>query len=257
MLLKHSSLTLLLVGIGVVVLGTAAEARMVLPREGRFLSPDRAGMIDGPNQYIYAMANPVMFTDPSGMSIHADFTARFLLLEAAFTYIGNAVISALSGSDADVYVTVGPVEQRGTSFTFGITTPAYRPRSSQAGPLSCPAARQSEIDVTVAPQSFFDVNGYAMGQRQSDTLIHELVHADEYVRGLPHSEFDSRGVEFLYRRERGAASIEQSFWLIANQAYFPRPNSAAADLALAGANVLGRLNGNRSTDPNVFDSFEF
>ena len=34
-----------LVGLSVVLLACSAEARIFLPREGRFLSPDRAGMI--------------------------------------------------------------------------------------------------------------------------------------------------------------------------------------------------------------------
>lgn len=46
---------------------TEAHARYFSPRTGNFLSPDRAGMIDGPNEYAYAKANPVMFTDPTGM----------------------------------------------------------------------------------------------------------------------------------------------------------------------------------------------
>ena len=55
--------------VAALTLGSVAEARVVLPREGRFLSPDRAGMIDGPNRYAYVNASPVMFTDPTGSMI--------------------------------------------------------------------------------------------------------------------------------------------------------------------------------------------
>lgn len=49
-----------------VLLGAEAQARYFMPRTGNFLSADRAGMIDGPNQYAYARSNPVLFIDPTG-----------------------------------------------------------------------------------------------------------------------------------------------------------------------------------------------
>jgi len=52
--------------LAVVLLASVAEARIYLPREARFLSPDRAGMIDGPNQYAYVRNQPTMLTDPTG-----------------------------------------------------------------------------------------------------------------------------------------------------------------------------------------------
>ena len=56
-----------LLGVSVVLLlACTAEARIFLPREGRFLSPDRAGMIDGPNLYQYVRGNPIQYADPSG-----------------------------------------------------------------------------------------------------------------------------------------------------------------------------------------------
>jgi RHS repeat-associated protein len=42
-------------------------ARYYDPRIGRFLTPDPLGMIDGPNLYLYAGANPVLFSDPWGL----------------------------------------------------------------------------------------------------------------------------------------------------------------------------------------------
>lgn len=47
--------------------GTDAHARYFSPMTGNFLSPDRAGMLDGPNAYAYAHSNPVMYTDPTGL----------------------------------------------------------------------------------------------------------------------------------------------------------------------------------------------
>jgi RHS repeat-associated protein len=34
------------------------------PALGRFMTPDPAGMIDGPNLYTYARNNPLRFVDP-------------------------------------------------------------------------------------------------------------------------------------------------------------------------------------------------
>jgi hypothetical protein len=52
----------------ILMLGSSAEARIYMPHEARFLSPDRAGMIDGPNLYNYVKNMPTMATDPSGES---------------------------------------------------------------------------------------------------------------------------------------------------------------------------------------------
>jgi len=45
--------------------------RYYSPRTGNWLSPDRAGMIDGPNLYQYVRGNPVSFRDPTGQSLAA------------------------------------------------------------------------------------------------------------------------------------------------------------------------------------------
>jgi len=44
--------------------------RYYSPRQGRWLSPDRAGMIDGPNLYQYVRNLPTMLTDPTGYWIN-------------------------------------------------------------------------------------------------------------------------------------------------------------------------------------------
>ncbi len=42
------------------------RARMYSSTQGRFLSQDPLGMVDGPNMYVYARNNPILFRDPSG-----------------------------------------------------------------------------------------------------------------------------------------------------------------------------------------------
>jgi RHS repeat-associated protein len=42
------------------------RARYDDPRLGRFISEDPIGRADGPNMYLYARDNPVLFTDPTG-----------------------------------------------------------------------------------------------------------------------------------------------------------------------------------------------
>ncbi len=42
------------------------RARMYSPQQGRFLSNDPMGMVDGPNMYMYVRNDPVNFRDPSG-----------------------------------------------------------------------------------------------------------------------------------------------------------------------------------------------
>ena len=43
------------------------KARFYDPAIGRFMTPDPAGMVDGPNLYAYVLNDPVNFTDPSGL----------------------------------------------------------------------------------------------------------------------------------------------------------------------------------------------
>ena len=50
----------------VLLISGAAHARYFSAREGNFLSPDRAGMIDGPNKYQYVRGQPTIAIDPSG-----------------------------------------------------------------------------------------------------------------------------------------------------------------------------------------------
>ena len=43
------------------------KARFYDPAIGRFMTPDPAGMVDGPNLYAYVLNDPINFTDPSGL----------------------------------------------------------------------------------------------------------------------------------------------------------------------------------------------
>lgn len=44
------------------------DARYFDPVEGRFLSEDPAGFVDGPNKYTYVHNNPVNYVDPDGLT---------------------------------------------------------------------------------------------------------------------------------------------------------------------------------------------
>ena len=47
-------------------------ARYFAPWLGRWLSPDPAGFVDGPNLYAYVRGNPVVFQDPGGTNVVPD-----------------------------------------------------------------------------------------------------------------------------------------------------------------------------------------
>lgn len=71
-----------LVVAALVLLACTAEARIFLPREGRFLSPDRAGMVEGPNVYQYVQSQPTMRRDPTGQ--FSDIDPELPLFNEAF-----------------------------------------------------------------------------------------------------------------------------------------------------------------------------
>ena len=72
--------------------------RYVDPRNGRWQQPDRLGMVDGPNVYGYARANPVQFRDPMGQLVEAVFWRDRNLLEVWDLDTDSMVtMSAVSG----------------------------------------------------------------------------------------------------------------------------------------------------------------
>jgi RHS repeat-associated protein len=76
------------------------------PATGRWLQADRAEMVDGPNLYLFALANPIRARDPSGQAIDpltqlAAQVASDTTLSAAVLYID----SALSSDDPDLTAT--------------------------------------------------------------------------------------------------------------------------------------------------------
>lgn len=85
---------------GALALASAAEARMFLPREGRFLSADRAGMIDGPNLYQYVRSNPALWRDPTG---------RFADVDPELPQLNSVLLATtLIGLDVTMWRLLGP-----------------------------------------------------------------------------------------------------------------------------------------------------
>lgn len=70
--------------------------RYTHPLLGRWLQPDRLGLVSGPNHYLYANANPIEWRDPSGQIAAQPLTsfianaASDLALEAAALYLNIA-----------------------------------------------------------------------------------------------------------------------------------------------------------------------
>ena len=52
------------------------KARFYDPLIGRFMTPDPAGMVDGPNLYSYVLNDPINLTDPSGLYLVCDSQGR-------------------------------------------------------------------------------------------------------------------------------------------------------------------------------------
>jgi len=96
------------------------------PLLATWMSADPIGMVGGPNAYSYVGANPVMFTDPTGM-IRDSITSRFTVALAAALatggqHIGEAahLFELLTGSE-----TAGRMLQAMLALTHNVSGPLY------------------------------------------------------------------------------------------------------------------------------------
>jgi len=78
------------------------KARIYSPTLGRFLQPDPAGYPDGPNNYNYAVSDPINHMDPNGMLDADELTYEFSDAFNAIDQIVNDVLSNLDPSTITV-----------------------------------------------------------------------------------------------------------------------------------------------------------
>lgn len=54
------------------------------PTTGRYIQPDPPGLIDGASEYVYALQNPMRYTDPTGEAIPAVVWGAIRLVSYAY-----------------------------------------------------------------------------------------------------------------------------------------------------------------------------
>jgi RHS repeat-associated protein len=126
-------------------------ARYYAPWLGRWISPDPAGLVDGPNQYRYVRNNPLRWTDPSGHQPAPD-------PNAPSTFVGGGI--TISGGKVRVGPTM-PVPTtacdelnpacKGLTFTLPGLEPAKPPPPPEPEPSSSSAT--DTTDTTKSPLS--------------------------------------------------------------------------------------------------------
>lgn len=190
--------------LAVVLLGTSAHARYFSPREGNFLSPDRAGMIDGPNLYQYVRGQPTMHTDPTGMFSDVDpDLPQFNEVLLAALWIDTAIslwslreppCSIPNWSQVKQALTEAVTEK---DIAIGFNPAVWQPRLGGARPLPAftdpslktvwltPAAGHMSIvsqgAVVWEPASVPTASGFKHINSWIGLLGHELTHAAGYA----------------------------------------------------------------------------
>ena len=184
--------------VAALMVGSVAEARIVLPREARFLSPDRAGMIDGPNVYAYAKSNPAMLTDPSGRQI-ITYSGPTRPLFRRLTGGGMVGAGEMYGNGAQVDRLLNSMQAKGYNFSFFRifdviiafgelrTMSGGRPWTRQAG-FTFPAGECSAtplntvvIDVGNVLRDALDYSVAGKTTSVEEVMAHEIGHTEGLI----------------------------------------------------------------------------
>ena len=94
------------------------------PSMGRYITSDRIGLGDGPNTYLYAQANPLKYTDPTGEAAQAIPQAIFIggvtictrfpkACARILVSAGKSIVGAFSDTNEVASSEVCPVEPNG------------------------------------------------------------------------------------------------------------------------------------------------
>jgi RHS repeat-associated protein len=193
-----------------------ARARYYDAQIGRFSSSDPAGMVDGPNRYLYTANAPTGATDPLGLWILIDkqnmpnwYMVEIVALTAALDMITASDTWAFDYVESTPWSSVrGPWEPTNTigHFSFAqrqvkqhflatdITITSECDISPPMFPPSVPPPYPGENAKTdpmsnkpalIALQSRFFLQPFTM---QVGTLIHEFTHVATYFSGYPDTD---------------------------------------------------------------------
>jgi RHS repeat-associated protein len=80
------------------------RARFYDPHLGRFISPDPAGFVDGPNLYAYVLNRPVVSRDPTGRGIVIILSLVLDVLGKAVVYTGGTIVAAAIGEKLSEFI---------------------------------------------------------------------------------------------------------------------------------------------------------
>ena len=198
------------------------RARWMDPSRGRFWTVDplafsEVGTTPLP-AYSYAAASPVDYRDPSGLVlIPFDFPAARVLQSLKDNSISGPIYMYLHRRPEYIHVHLVDILPGDAQDDFGTTFPTYE--STTVGPSDVSpkdfgfdrGLYSKEVDVYVATQAAIDAGGGRKTQlRSDDVMVHELVHALQYVVGGYRPDFFQLetvpyAVEYQYRLERGVS----------------------------------------------------